>query len=557
MTATLPIKASALRFSLAFDVYNKTLTFTDLLQYYAIYGGTMKGMLSLVDPDGLVFYQNPGYAIHDFSAPDIEDSTPTWSKVLSGVNFPKDSAGKVKLGYYTFYYMVTTATTPFVIAKVTWKMDYASPVPKVSMVPDNLASTLLVSDITNYTVIHNTVQITPTLSRLITVKSPINPITGSPVAADVTTDQDSVVIGPDIFSEMYTTLLLTTLTANLELWGTVPCLIVTDTIAGDAYKKVVLDNCMCQYYSCITAVQAQMDKSEGSDPAQYNKLRLVKTRLNDYILLYQWALSCGKDAAHWCKKIKEELLNTVPCECAEDDGVPVEIIPLIRTGGGSSTTPSTFKWDWSSVTYIGTTVGNNGDVHSHTDGSTYLYMQSKVAGVWTAQSGNLYVTSVAPPTPATIIVNDTLTVGTDNGNSEKDLDTYTFTPSDYMDTDGDVLHVFTMFQEALNDDGKKMNLYFGGDIIVSKQTDSLINSLNNIVTLEMWITRMSSSTQNIVAKMERYGEVINTYSTNTKDLTASQIIKMTGQNNGTVYAANDVMGKVMRIELIKMIPALP
>ena len=552
---TLPIKASTLRFSLAFDVYNKTLTFTDLLQNYLPYGASMKGLLSLVDPDGIIFYQNPGWSAHDFSSPDINDLDPNWAVTLSGTHYPMDSNGNVKLGFYTWNYMVTTGTTPSVTVSIVKKLDYVKPGALISMVDNILASTLTVADITPYNISHNSLNIIPTITRLMTIKYPVDPLTGSPVVADVTTTADTITIGPDIYTRVFTALLQSLVVYNLELWDSVPCLIVSDTISGNNYLDVKADNCMCLYYNCIAAVQSQMDASEGNDPAQYQTLRVAKTKLNDYILLYQWALSCGKNAAHWCTLIKKVLLETVPCDCAEDDAAPVEIIPVI-SGGGSSPAPFSFLFDYSNVSFIGTS--NTGNYHWYTDWNgttgTRLYLQAKVGGVWIPISSNLYVTSTTPPTPATIIYNNSSLTGTDAGTSEKTLDTETITPSDYIDSNGDVLHVYSMFQLAQNDHGKTMNLYFGGDIILTKFIEGMVNSLNNTVVMELWITRTDVATQNITTHMERYGENANTFITKTKTLTASQEIKMTGQN--AVATANDIVSMNLKIEVIKIIPTV-
>jgi len=83
MSTTNQLQGSALRFSVDFDVYSKTLTFTDVLQSYGAYAGA-KGILSLVDPDGLTFYQNTGWATSDFSSPDTDSSVPTWRKSCQG-----------------------------------------------------------------------------------------------------------------------------------------------------------------------------------------------------------------------------------------------------------------------------------------------------------------------------------------------------------------------------------------------------------------------------------------------------------------------------------------
>jgi len=143
-------------------------------------------------------------------------------------------------------------------------------------------------------------------------------------------------------------------------------------------------------------------------------------------------------------------------------------------------------------------------------------------------------------------------VGTDAGTTEKVLDTITFNPDDYADAVGDMIHVYALFELAQNGNGKTMKLYWGGDIIVQKFTDMVVNSVNNMVELEMWITRTGDATQDIRAKMQMYNEVASTYSTNTKTMISNEVIEITGQN--TVATANDIIARKFVIDVVKVFP---
>ncbi len=559
MAGTIPITAGVLKFSITFNLFAKTLTFTDLVQYYTPYGA-MKGILSLVDPDGLIFYQNAGWPTQDFTRPDTNSTTPTWTKVLSGVNYPVDSAGNLKRGYYTINYMVTAGSVPYVVSQKLWNMDYVKVTPSVVMDANVLASTLTVTDETLYNVLHNQVAVIPSTTRLMTIQYPKDPATGTPVEVDVTTALSTITIGPDIYTSIFTALLSTAAIYNLELWDAAPCLIVIDTIQDERILDIKADNCMCQYYDCIAAVQLQMDACYGTDPAQYNKLRIAKDQLNDYVLLYQWALSCGKDASRWCTLIKGVLLATIPCECAEDTGAPVEIIPVIGSGG-SMPTASTFKYTFG-VGDAGFPAGAHAlDVHeftltdtavTHVYNKSDIYQYSGTAWVFKLNSQGVPGADGSTGTSANIIWNDSSGTGTDAGYLEKTLDTITFKPNDYADAMGDVLHIYAMFEMAQNGDGKTMRLYFGGDVIIEKFTDMVVNTLNNMVVMEMWITNTGYNTQDILAKLQMYNEVNSTFITKAKTWTSDQIFKMTGMN--TVATPMDIISRKFLVEIIKVYP---
>ena len=123
-------------FRINFDVYNNTLTLTDLAQYSS-FGSGVKGIFTCVDPDGVIFYQNSGFATNNFSSPDINSGTSTWSKVLSSGNFPLDtSTNFVKLGGYMFYYKVSLdGGSGYTEVSRSFNMDYVRPYPQISVAP--------------------------------------------------------------------------------------------------------------------------------------------------------------------------------------------------------------------------------------------------------------------------------------------------------------------------------------------------------------------------------------------------------------------------------------
>ena len=553
--------SNTLRFQVTFNLVTGYFDIVDLLSaaYNATWGlvtADQKEILkvSLAAPgiSTTVVYQNAGWAADDFSAPDINGATPTWT--FSGAEMPVDADGNIVKGTYTFESKVTfdDGTTVYATNN-TYVYDYTPIIPDINETVDCKASTLTSEDLADYT--YNNIAPTVVYSHTITKPTGSGATDPGTVAYNKRVIGGGSVLADILWTELWQIYFSNTLTYQAQTWGTYPFIVIYNVAKG--YKTVDVQcgsgNC-CDVRQCVLNLTTLWKSYYGVDPRRYAELGAKLFQINVEWMNFEFAQGCGEDYDSFCENLIA-LCQSENCSTPASDTASKPIWPV--TSGSGSVSASTFVFTLSNVTYVGTSTGHAGDFHWYTDNSTYLYLQQNIAGTWTAVSGNLYVTSSASPTPATIIENDSSGVGTDNGTSEKTLDTLTITPTDYMDADGDVLHVYAMFQLAQNDDGKFMKLYFGGDIIVSKETDSLINSLNNIVVLEMWITRTGAATQDIVAKMERYGEVINTFTTNTKTLSASLEIKTTGQNNGTVYAANDIVSKKFLVELIKVIPALP
>jgi hypothetical protein len=556
MATTFPVPGSILRYNIDFDVFNKTLTFTDILANYTAFAGG-KGLLSLVDPDGIIFYQNAGWATNNFSSPDTDSGTSTWTKVLSGVNYPVDSNGNVKLGFYTVNYKVQAGNggLPPGLSTHRAKLDYIRPLVAVLMEDHVLQSTLVVTDNTSYNILHNALPVIPTITRLMTVKAPINPVTGSPVAADVTTSSKTITIGPDIFTEMYTTLLSTTALYNMELWDTAPFLIVHDTIAGDAYLKIKADTCFCTYYDCVAAVQLQMDGIIGSDPVEYNRLRKAKDKLNDYILLWIQAVSCGQDASRWCTAIKDVLLQTVPCDCAEEEGVPIEIYPIIGGGNSSPSSPSTFRFTFGlgSAGFPGSP--HQYDVHEFTDtsgsytkGDVYQYNGTS----WVFQLNTMGSKGDAGhsvnSTSANVLHNDLSAVATSAGPTVQTLMSYVFPPNTLVNN-GDQAKLKAIFQYAKNANGKASFLSWNAGVVASHYTDSTITDATKFVELAAEVNMINAISQLIVGGAKRSGGFINdpVVTNASADLSAAVNILASGQEDASV--GGDITCKQLYVEL--------
>lgn len=552
---------STLRFQVTFNLATGYFNIVDLLSaiYSPMYGLTVANLremfkISFSAPgiSSTVVYCNAGWDTDDFTSADIDGSTSIFT--FSGADLYLDSDGLPLKGTYTFESKVTFGAAVYTTNN-TYNYQYTSPSVVIDETVNCQTSTLTSVDSTDYTVD----LITPTIYRAHTITKPTGSSAADPGTTYSATATNTRTVGGGstlstvLWTKTWQILIHTHLTYTMQTWGVYPFILIYDEVNG--YQSVGVScasGSCCDVRQCVLNLTELWKSYKGVDPVSYARVGAKLYEVNVEWMNFEFAQGCGELYDEFCTNLVN-ICKSENCATPAADTAPQPIYPV--SSGGISVTPSSFAFTVSSVDLVGTSSGTSGDLHFYTDNSTKLYLQQNVAGTWTQVSANLYVSSTIAPTPATIIINDSISVGTDAGTSEKDFDLYNFIPSSYTDADGDVLHVYAMFQLAKNDNGKTMKMYFGGDIIVQKFTDSLINALNDIVVLEMWITRTGSATQSIVGKVERYGEVINTFSTNTKDLTASQDIKITGQNS--VAAANDIVAKVFKIELIKMMPALP
>ena len=557
-----PIPSTDPRFRVSFDVYNNTLTLTDTYPNYSHYGGVYADIFSLIDPDGIIFWQNPGWALNDFSSPDLSNSIAT--KVLSGSNFPLDAVTNfVKKGVYTFS-MKNTADggNSYSVVTKQLNLDYTRPSPLIVMTADILASTLDIEDDTDYKVLHNGTSITPILTYNQTLVSPIDPTTGLPVVANVTSTALTFSVGPDIYTGTYQDTIDTSAVYSLELWDGTVWAIVRDTILGSHPETVRADTCMCQYYNCLISFQAQMDAANGTDPVEYARLRKAKDLLNDYMNMYLWAIKCGQSTVYWCNKIKDILKSTVPCDCAEDDDAPVEIIAVIPGGGGSST-PSTFVYSFGTGTAGFPVTANKYDVHKFTDtsgaytkGDVYAYtgttwvFEINDAGAAGKDGTNIYSSS------SVILYNDFIPKGTPSGTGNTILNTYSI-PANIMVNNGDQLRITANYELALNDNGKGMELTFNGDTIAEHYTDALINSSTKNVTLQAEVNRKTVAAQTSKGGAIQLGGFINLPISvdSTADLTAPVVINALGQND--IASASDVTCKQLCVVLFSKVNGAP
>ena len=440
-------------------------------------------------------------------------------------------------------------------------VDYVRPAPDVDLVANVNESTLTVNDDTNYNVLHNGLSIIPSLTYSQILVAPINPLTGQPVVANVTSTQKTFTVGPDIYSRVYVDTIDTSAVYNLETWNSQVWAIITDSILGSNKIDVKDDTCMCAYYNCISSLQVQLDAVNGKDPIEYTKLRKAKDSLNDYMGMYLWAVKCGQNSAYWCNKIKYILQTYTPCDCAEDSDTPHEIIPIFGSGG-STPTPSTFKYTFGTGDAGFPTSPSAGDVHEFTltdTAGTHIYYKGDIY----SYSGTAWVFELntmgekgdkgdsASGVSAVNLWSSLTQNGTPAGTTNTVLKTYTL-PALTMVNNGDILKILGSFIFAQNDNGKSAELTFNGDIVASTYTDALVNANNTYVKLEAEVNRINLLNQMTNGKAVRGNIIYEPVQTlDTADLSGAVVITANGQND--VANASDVICDGLTIMLFSMI----
>jgi hypothetical protein len=545
------IVPTSLVFRVNFNVYANTITLSDLHSY----GGNYSDIFSVIDPDGVITYQNPGWAANDFSSPDLTQATLT--KVIA---CPLDlSTNFAKLGNYTFLMKnsIDGGATYSETSKVL-TMDYVRPYPNISLVADTNSSTLKIADNTNYNVLHNGNPIIPSLTFSQILVAPINPVTGLPVVANVTSTQKTFTVGPDIYTRVYVDTIDTAAVYSLETWNNLVWAIVTDTILGSNKEDVKDDTCMCAYYQCIASLQLQMEMAEGKDPLEYTKLRKAMLLLDDYMNLYLWSVKCGKDSAYWCKKIRWILQIHVPCDCAQDDDAPHIIVPISGGGGGSST-PSTFVYTFGTGSSGFPVSPHAGDIHEFTDtsgvynkGDIYQYNGTAWVFEMNTQGEKGDPGANASGVSAVNLYSDLTSSGTPAGTDNTTLKTYTL-PAPSMVNNGDQLKILASYILAENDNGKAAGITFNGDLVASYYTDALITDLTKYLRLEAEVNRINLISQMTIGGAKRLGGFINEpmQTLDSANLANAVVINATGQNDAV--SANDLICNQLSVSLFSMI----
>jgi len=525
-----------------------TLTLTDLITTgYTAWGTPTKAVFSVVDPDGLIIYQNTGYATSSFTSPDFNSASSLWT--VTGIVLPLDANGTaVKRGTYTFHGLYSIGGVVVLVTK-TYDFQYASPVVEINLSANCRTSELTSIDSTDYTYLGaNTIPLTTTLSRVHTITKPAGSSANAPGATTTTTITDTRVIGGGItaatrlWTRTWQTNIVTTLQYDLEAWGIYNWIVVQDVVYGDDYIDVQCSDCACVLNTCWENLILRWKEAEENHAINVNDLR-YKIALGAALWTDFYNLErCGESTAPVCIEIRD-LLNSTDCSClTDDDTVSKVIVPWGAGSTGSSA--STFAFTTSASNPTGGS-GHAGDKHINT---TTWHLWDNIAGTWT-DVGKIQGADGADGSSAStkvIFYNNSGSVGTSAGTSLELLDEKLFaTPILYAL--GDCIYVKEVFELGLNDNGKTASMYLNGTSIASHFTDTAVNATNNIVTIEAWINIIDTNVQRIETLVTRGGNGYPGW-VNGAFVTATGItVKAYGQNS--VALDNDIVCRLLKVEV--------
>jgi hypothetical protein len=542
---TLPTSSTP-RFRATFNLgVTNELTIADLIT--TGYAMTVKALFSITDPDGLLFYQNAGYLTEDFSAADFDSTTPVWS--VSGIDLPLDADGiMIKRGTYTFNAIYRLASTNFLVTK-TYNLKYVAPTVEITLTANCRTSELTYTDITDYSDIGESVPTTTTISRSRTITKPAKSGANDPGTVVTTTVSDTATIGGGITSatrlwtRTWQVNIVTTLQYDMEAWGLYNWIVIQDIVYGDDSINVQCSDCACTLNTCWENLITRWKDAESNHAVNVSSLRykvlLGAALWDDFYNLER----CGEDTYDKCLEIRE-LLNSTDCSCpsSADDTVSTVIVPW--GAGSSSVSASTFRF---TVSATDPTPGSGNANDVHYNNSTY-HLWNNSSGTW-VDNGSLQGatgSSGAAATQKVVFYNNNANVGTSAGTTLELLD-HILLATPILYAVGDCIYIKTVYELAINDNGKTSSLYLNATSIASHFTDSAVNTSNNIVTIEAWITVTGTNTQTIETLVTRGGNVYPGYTTGTFTTATGITVNVYGQN--TVATLNDIICRMLRVEV--------
>lgn len=294
-----------------------TFTLEDITPYSGegISTSNVKGIITVVGPDGSAFYQNL-----DFNSPDIQ---PASSTTKSGINLPT-VGGKVVPGNYTATYTIQVSggvqAGTYVKTK-SFTYGFVAPVISISITANCLSATLTSVDSTSYSV----QAIVPTITRTHTVNYQ-DPIT-VPQTSDST--QQILITSPNFWTGRYTTDITSVLSYSFpNNWY------ITVTINGNKFFDVNCDTNLCSISCGVKALNQRYINATTNNPELAEELLCVMNRVSFLMNLFNILITCGygDDANTVLGLIKTEGNFTDDC-CGSGER---QIVPITSSSGGSS-----------------------------------------------------------------------------------------------------------------------------------------------------------------------------------------------------------------------------
>jgi hypothetical protein len=328
--------STTIRFRATYNINTGKLSLTDLIQtdYNTLYGFTtanMKGIWKVTDPNGTVIYANAGWHLTTpvFTAPDMVGATSTWAK--ANISIPTDTNGDYVLGNYTFEYWITNGVTNYYISK-TYGYQYVTPEVDISLEVSCRTSELTSVDNTEY----DFGSIVPTSTRTHTITQPVgggmSPVPGATADASRTIGGGAT-DATRIWTGIYQTNISTTLSYNMEDWGTYTWVVVIDTATGYDTVEVACDDCGCIVNACVQNLVNEWKDALNTNAKRADELHTKVLKLNAAWMNYTMAERCGEDYSVYCDEIRE-IVASENCLC-DTDGDPAPHVVLEWGAGGT------------------------------------------------------------------------------------------------------------------------------------------------------------------------------------------------------------------------------
>lgn len=295
----------------------------------------------------------PGFSFEMLDGPTPGIYTVSTSNFLGGntIVTTVQSFGGIENGVSMLFYTYASKT-------FNYEYCYDAPVVRIEPSIDCDCSVIVSRDVTNYNinVCGATVQPSSLLRNHI-VNAPLG-MSGDPVVPDITSSLATVTVTP-----IYTKTWTTTITTFLEY--TLPTgLIVEMTAYGQDEYMVDCAEGLCCVYSCMANLRNKYESYLQTNPSRAAEFFPKLFRMTTAWMLYSAAHSCG-DFANKAKYLSEiiNIAKSENCECCEgdDDGLPVQVVPLCGVSGGSGDV------------VVVTSCGNGIEVTATTVGSTTTY----------------------------------------------------------------------------------------------------------------------------------------------------------------------------------------
>ena len=537
------------RFSITFGMVAGLLTFTDTTSGRS--ANTKAIIKATYTTDGTPLYTHPswGLAPADWEDPDIDGSTPVWTKDIPLPDAP--------LGSYLVEYQIYDGATPPATAisySRTFTLKYVAPVVAINETVRCSTSQLISSDDTDYNVVIDGVEFTPTtITRAHTITKPA----GSGYTGTLGTTSDAVrtigggsIAGTRLWTRIWQTNIVTGLTYRLATWGAVaPDVYVTDVVKGDDQIFAQCDTTICALAQCYANMLTRWNLSLTGNFEYKEGKRDEIIKVEGLFIKLLWFERCGVDVEPVIAELKDALKGE-KCGCTTDtDEVSKVIIPwaAMISGGGSGSSTFAFLFG---ATDPNDADGNDDDVYTNTVSSDIF---KKLGGHWTFQfnnkgasghdltGGGKVLTLISDSTERSTAANLALTQISYDFQLNN---SYFENANDYM-----LFHYEAKFNR--NQNGKLLTLRYAGADVLNYFADDMVLSDNERVEILMKVTPISDVRQHLEIKALRNGQVVGpTVERNHEcDLNTTRSVALYGTNSEE--SASDVMCDCTIVTLYK------